>query len=186
LPPAYYYARQNCRLCPSFCGLGFNCHRMNEACVHSFQPSLLFSPNPLSNHWSFALLEAVFSHVVGSLISPRTIISHEFTGRASCGSASEMQNGEETARRIDHAREGHWGSSGWVGRKRGNRPGRSYRTDAGSASTSSRRMKSESPTLVIIRAQKAPTATPAKNCAEETSTANDWRHKAGAVDADCA
>jgi len=56
---------------------------------------------------------------------------------------------------------GHWGSGGWSRRKRGNRPGRSYRTDAGAAST--RRMKSESPTLVIIRAQKAPTATPAKN-----------------------
>lgn len=47
---------------------------------------------------------------------------------------------------------------GW--RRRGNRPGRSYRTDAGLASTSWRRMKSESPTLVIIRAQKAPTAVP--------------------------
>jgi len=41
---------------------------------------------------------------LGSLISPRPIISREFTGRASRGAASEMQNGEKATRRVDEGR----------------------------------------------------------------------------------
>jgi len=68
-----------------------------------------------------------------------------------------MRNGEEETRDVDGERKGSFGDAvgGWE--EEGNRRRRSYRTDAGSASTSRRRMKSESPTLVIIRPQKAPT-----------------------------